>query len=213
MPPRIDLTGQKFGRLTVTGYSHTTNRKSFWRCVCECGNTTIVYGESLKKGHTQSCGCLQREITRRRVLKHGQRHSRLYRIWCDMKTRCYSPNRKIFKYYGGRGIIVCDEWKNDFQTFYDWATANGYHDDLTIDRIDVNGNYCPENCRWITMKEQCNNRTSNHLLTYNGRTMTIAEWSEETNISSRTIEQRLNRHGWSVDRALTTPVRPLKKEK
>lgn len=213
MPPRIDLTGQKFGRLTVTGYSHTTNRKPYWHCVCECGNTTIVYGADLKKGHTKSCGCLQRKITRERVFKHGQRHSRLYRIWCDMKTRCYNPNCRTFKYYGDRSITVCDEWKNDFQAFCDWAMANGYHNDLSIDRIDVNGNYCPENCRWATPQEQASNRTSNHLLTYNGHTMTMKKWSEEVGIPFRVLEQRLNRHGWETERALTTPVRPLKKEK
>ena len=213
MPPRIDLTGQKFGRLTVVGYSHTKNGNSYWHCVCECGNVTIVYGRDLKNGNTKSCGCLSREITRERVFKHGQRHSRLYHIWRDMKKRCCNPHSHDYQCYGGRGITVCDEWKTDFQAFYNWAMANGYREDLTIDRIDVNGGYNPLNCRWATMKEQCNNRTSNRLLTYNGLTITMAEWAQKANIPYRVVKDRINRCGWSVDRALTTPVQSHKKEK
>ena len=132
--------------------------------------------------------------------------------WYNIKRRCYDPTDRNFKDYGGRGITVCVEWKNDFKSFYDWAMANGYLDNLTIDRIDVNGNYCPDNCRWATIYEQANNKRNNHLLTYNGCTTTMAEWSRKAKIPYRTLINRINVLGWPVDKALTTPVRPLKKK-
>lgn len=130
----------------------------------------------------------------------------LYVVWQGMIRRCTYKRHKNFSDYGGRGIKVCDEWRNDFQAFHDWAMANGYADGLTIDRIDNNGNYCPENCRWTTMKEQCNNRRNNHLLTFYGETRTMTEWAELTGISLYTLNSRLNKLGWSVERALSTPV-------
>lgn len=137
--------------------------------------------------------------------KHGMSHSRLHNIWSNMKTRCFTKSYYLYELYGGRGITVCEEWKNDFLSFYTWSMSHGYSENLTLDRIDNNGNYSPENCRWTTMKEQASNRRSNHLLTLNGETKTISEWSKVVGIERRTIQRRL-KLGWTVEKALTTPV-------
>lgn len=155
----IDLTGQRFGRLTVVRKSGKDNfRNSTWECICDCGNSSIVSSVNLRNGNTKSCGCYGRERKRNANKTHGMTGSRLHRIWKAMRTRCYNRNFFGFKYYGGRGISICDEWKNDFQAFYDWAMKNGYSDNLTIDRINTNGNYEPSNCRWVTMAEQNKNK-------------------------------------------------------
>ena len=136
----------------------TINKRTRWVCRCECGSEVVVEAYSLKTGHTQSCGCFQREATSAANRTHGKRKTRLYRIWVCMKTRCYQKSYHAYRHYGGRGITVCDEWLNNFQGFYDWANANGYSDELSIDRIDVNGCYSPQNCRWVTMAEQNKNK-------------------------------------------------------
>ena len=136
--------------------------------------------------------------------KHGKSRSRLYHIWTSMKQRCANQNAINFEYYGGKGISVCDEWKNDFKSFYEWAMANGYSDDLTIERINNNQNYCPENCRWATNKEQQNHTSYNSLYTYNGETHSVMQWAEKVGISANMLYKRLHR-GWDIARALTTP--------
>jgi hypothetical protein len=202
----IDLTGQKFDKLTVIKRDCSKNGKALWLCRCDCGNEIIVNSNSLRSGNTHSCGCLQKEIVKNIGLankKHGMFGTRLYQIWADMKRRCENKNFEQYHYYGGRGIKVCDEW-NSFLVFQQWANLNGYRDDLTLDRIDPDGDYYPDNCRWATWEEQENNRRNNHLLTYNGKTQTISQWARETNIPKNTLLARINYLNWDIEKALTT---------
>lgn len=138
------------------------------------------------------------------AVKHGMAGTRLYRIWIGMKNRCNDPKHVKYDDYGGRGITVCEAWEHNSKAFCDWAMANGYTDELTLDRVDVNGNYCPENCRWATWKEQHNNRRNNIVVTFNGKTQTLPRWAEETGIDHHKLFMRLSR-GWSAERTLTTP--------
>lgn len=158
----IDLIGQKFGRLTVINraenYVPPSKKKKVarWECQCECGNEVIVRGDALRSGLIKSCGCFKKDFAYglgKGCATHKQTKTRLYNIWGKMKSRCYKTSNNRYKNYGGRGITVCDEWKDDFPAFYEWAMANGYADNLSIDRIDNNGNYCPSNCRWISLSE------------------------------------------------------------
>lgn len=198
-----DRIGQVFGRLTVIDVL----KNGMVSVKCKCGTVKEVKYYDLQHGKIVSCGCWNRERTTKMNTTHNQSHNRIYMTWQDMKKRCYSVKNKGYHNYGGRGIKVCEEWKNDFQSFYDWAMANGYTDELTIDRIDVNGNYEPNNCRWATIKEQGFNRRNNHLLTFNGVTKTMMEWSMETGLNYDCIRARINDYGWSVEKALTTQSR------
>ena len=207
-----DLAGQKFGRLTVVrrGTTHVLpsgQRQTMWDCLCDCGNTTTVNTGNLKSGRVVSCGCYNREVQKRRCRgTHGYSRTRLYDIWHKMRQRCSWERAEYYDRYGGRGISVCQEWDEDFSAFCVWALQNGYSDSLSIDRIDVDGDYEPTNCRWSTMKVQENNRTNNVVVGYEGKSLTLAEWADEYGLKYTTFYERLKR-GWSFHDALTKPVR------
>ena len=190
-----DMSGMKFGRLTIIKEVERRNGRIAWECKCDCGNTIVITSENLKYGHTQSCGCYQRERAKEAHTKHGDTKSRLFMILQDMKARCYNPKNNRYYRYGARGICICEKWldkENGYINFKKWAIENGYADNLTIDRIDVNGNYEPENCKWSTNKEQSNNRSTNRYIEYNGQKKTMSEWSDITGIAYHTIQNRLN---------------------
>ena len=203
MPKFKDLTGQRFGYLTIIKKAgKSKNNKTLWLCKCDCGNEKICIGNDLITGRTKSCGCLRKKGSQR---THGFRYTRLYYIWQGIKKRCLNKNTPNYYIYGGRGIAICDEWKNDFKVFHDWAFANGYDEnakrgDCTIERIDVNGNYEPSNCRWATMKEQCRNTRSNNLITYNNETRCLMDWSYILNINYDTLLNRFKK-GWTIEKA------------
>lgn len=205
MNSKYDLTGKKFERLTVIKrVENSKSGQTRWLCRCDCGNETIVWGGHLRSGHTRSCGCINKEVCAKlpHNAKHGLHETRLYRIWNGIKNRTNLNNKKpLYKNYSGRGITICEEWQ-EFLPFYNWAMQNGYKDNLTIDRIDVNGNYEPTNCRWATYKEQQNNRRNNVFLEYNGERHTLAEWEEKLNMNRGLLKNRI-KNGWNVERALT----------
>lgn len=208
----IDLTGRRFNRWTVIGYDakRSTRDYKYWICRCDCGTVKSVLRTSLVNNRSMSCGCHSIEAARHRKNAHHESKSRLYNVWVKMRGRCNDPNDTRYAQYGWRGISVCKEWE-DYFTFKEWAINNGYDKDApygqcTLDRIDVNGNYQPDNCRWISMKEQSYNRRSNRRLTYNGETLTVREWEEKQHFRKGIIESRLHR-GWDEVRAITTPIR------
>lgn len=201
-----DLTGQKFGRLTPISKVRMPNNRIGWNCICDCGKSKNIDSSSLISEKTQSCGCLHKEIIAENSLTHNMSKGRLYSIWISMKKRCYNPNSEDYKYYGGRGIKICKEWKLDFMNFYTWANLNGYKDNLTIDRIDSNGDYCPENCQWITKSEN-SRKAHNRYITFMDKTMNLVEWTNYTGLPENVIQQRLNKYGWSVENALTTKAK------
>lgn len=216
-----DISGQKFGRLVALyPTTPTKNGNMKWLCRCECGNEIIVDNQSLKKGATKSCGCLAKEICILTHTKHKMYKTKLNSVWNSMKQRCSNPNHIQYHNYGGRGIKVCPEWNdkiNGFMNFYNWAMQNGYNKNAkfqqcTLDRINNNGNYEPNNCRWVTIEEQCNNRRTNHYITYNQETHTIAEWSKILNINRYTLYDRINKSNMSIEKALTKKVNHKNKE-
>jgi len=201
----IDLTGNKYGRLTVLRRLPNKGNKTMWECRCDCGNVTAVPAGALNSGNTKSCGCLHLETVKTMHVTHNLRYTRLWRVWSHMKDRCNNPNNKDYNLYGGRGITYCTEWES-LQQFAEWAMSSGYADDLTIDRIDPNGNYCPENCRWATRLEQSRNLRTVRWLSYNGETHTIGEWAEILGVKQGSLASRIQR-GWTVEDALTRPYR------
>ena len=207
MAKHQDLTGMVFGRLTVLREAEKKKPGVYlWECECSCENHThvIVEGSNLKNGNTKSCGCLHREavVARNKAGRnHEEKYDRLYRIWKAMQHRCYSENDEHYHHYGGKGIVICDEWLSDFDNFVNWSINNGYNDTLTIDRVDSNKNYCPENCRWITQKEQTNNTSRNKYLEYKGRKQTLAQWCEELGLNYSRTKARINACGWTIEEA------------
>ena len=215
---RSNLINRRFGKLLVVKFSNikTYKNKSSqtqWLCKCDCGNEIVVSGNSLISGNTTSCGCYLQELR----IKHNKSHDRLYAIYKSMLHRCYSPKSRSYRSHGKRGITVCKEWQitenyNGMNNFYEWALSNGYQDNLTIDRIDNNGNYEPSNCRWTTYVTQGNNRSNNHMITYNGETKTMAEWAREYNIPYNTFAWRINKSKWDIEKSLNTPVNSNKRK-
>ena len=187
--------GKTFSRWTIIGDKIKKHNHTYYLCKCICGTEKYVGFDNLITWKTKSCGCLRVETTQKRAKVHGKTGTRLYRVWQGIKRRCYNVNEPKYSNYGGRGIIMCDEWKNDYTAFEKWALENGYDKDAeygkcTIDRIDVDGNYEPNNCQWITSQEQNNNRTTTIKVTYNGKTQSIKKWSDEIGIPYSTIIQR-----------------------
>jgi len=218
MPRRSDLVGKRFGRLVVLEPSFTKYTKLHWKCLCDCGNITNVQTEYLTHGNTKSCGCLQREILsnigKEVNTTHGQTNTRLFNLWSKIKSRCYCKGSSGYHNYGGRGIIMCDEWKNDFLNFKNWAIKNGYREEilpngrnkLTIDRIDNNGNYEPNNCRWTTYKQQARNKRTNKIYEYNGKQLCLSELAEICGLGKNTLRYRLEA-GYPIEKAMFTKSR------
>ena len=213
-----DLTGERYGRLTVVRHVDRPQQyqnRQFWLVQCDCGEERVMSSSEWNRHARMSCGCYQRESASKRAfeqhLTHGKTGTRLYAIWSSMIRRCETKSCKEYPLYGGRGISVCDEWRKDFTAFEKWMLEHGYDDSAprgqcTLDRKDNDGNYCPENCRVATQKEQSRNRRSNRLLTYNGVTKTMVEWAEEYGLSVGTLRDRLS-YGWSIEECLTKPLR------
>lgn len=192
---RVDKNGKE-----IKSYSY------LFECNCTCGKSTIVALNNLRSGKQVSCGCHKNAQTSKRNFKHGIQNKRLLGLWNAMKQRCNNPKNHAYKYYGGRGIKICDEWL-EFKTFYEWAMKNGYEENLTIDRIDNDGDYCPKNCRWSNRFVQANNKRNNVFVEFNGDRKTISEWARIIGIKQPTLSNRINNLGWSIDKAFTTPVR------
>lgn len=215
MGKRIDLIGERFGRLTVIekgGYLYGNRRA--WLCACECGETKVIYGASLRQGKTRSCGCLKDEVSGALIgaasRTHGEGHNKTieYNSWVSMRQRCLNPNNPAYKDYGGRGIKICDRW-NKYENFL--ADMGRKPDSsYSIERVENNKGYSPENCKWATMEEQCNNRRSNTLITFNGKTATLAMWSKESGTPVERIIKRIST-GWNIKDALFKPVRKMTK--
>lgn len=205
----IDLVGEKFGKLTVTDMVRKNNR-TYCICICECGNIKTISQSHLRSGNTKSCGCWQKDHARILFTKHKKSTCDLYGVWQTMKQRCVNHNHKNYKNYGGRNIKVCDEWLCDFQLFYYWAICNGYKKGLTLDRINVNGDYEPTNCRWVTQLEQQNNRRNNILIEYKGDTKTLSQWGRKLGINVTTLYKRIFINNWDIEKSFTTPVRKYK---
>lgn len=198
----IDISGNRYGRLVAINPIRKNNG-IYWVCKCDCGNTTEVLPQHLNRGLIRSCGCLRKDVSSKKNKKHGMSKTRLYKEWAGIIQRCTNPNSTSYVRYGKKGIDICREWLS-FDPFKDWALSNGYSDELTIDRIDNDKGYSPDNCRWATYEEQAHNQKTNKNLEYNGETMTMAEWARKLGISSSSLYGRLKR-GWSIDKALSTP--------
>lgn len=203
-----NLTGQRFGRLTVTSfaeyrYQPCGRKNAYWNCLCDCGNTKVIKGGQLLRGGTKSCGCLAHDIR----YKGGK--SKLYDVLRMMKKRCNDKSCKQYADYGGRGIKVCDKWSNGldgYRNFRSWAEKNGYKEGLTIDRIDNDKGYSPQNCRWVTVKDQCRNKRNNIRITLDGKTQTFTEWCEEYGVPFDLAYNRYHALGWEPIDAFTKPV-------
>lgn len=210
MENRLDLVGKKFGRLTVIKFDSKDKRgKLKWLCRCDCGKEKVVLGSRLKDGNTKSCGCLRIEKVKQRFTTHGYtkgKPTKTYDTWQHIIQRCTNPNDQQHKNYGGRGITVCEQWSGENGFIHFLEDMGEKPKGLSIDRIENDLGYFKENCRWATQKEQSRNQSSNHLITFNGKTQCITDWAEETGINKRTFYTRV-RLGWSIEKIFNTPVR------
>ena len=202
MPNFKNLTGEKFGRLTVIGVSRKVesgNRERYyWRCKCDCGNEKEVRTDCLTSGLVKSCGCLKKDqdkINLTKYHKHKLSHTKLWDTYYGMKSRCYDKTDKRYSDYGGRGIEICPEWLENFENFVSWSLENGFDDNLQIDRIDNDSGYSPQNCRWVSIKENCRNRRSNVMIEYQGKMITLVELSEILNIPYKTAYSKYRKYG------------------
>lgn len=210
MPKYVEMIGKSFGRLTVISRAENDkNGTARWLCRCECGNEITTWGTCLRNGNTKSCGCLNDEVRHKSKKITARKNERLYTIWKNLRQRCTNPNSISYKNYGARGITVCEEW-NDYIVFKKWAFSNGYNDSLSIDRKDVNGNYCPENCKWSDDEEQANNKRNNVKYFVNGEYLTLPQVAKKYNISFGALRTRLQ-NGWNIENAISIPVRKHKK--
>lgn len=208
-----DLTGQKFGKLTVIKRAENDNRGNVqWLCQCECGNKKVVRGSSLKSGNSHSCGCLAIENVKTIMSTHKMAKTRLYKIWAGMKQRCINPNTTGFENYGGRGIDYIPEWEN-FETFKEWAIQSGYNDTLTIDRIDVNKGYSPQNCRWANETQQARNKRSNLYFTHQNQTRCLKDWATYLKIDYLLLYGRIVTRHWDFEKAINTPIMENRRNK
>jgi len=198
----VDMVGERHGRLTVLSREPNSNSgKAKWLCICECERYKVVSRSDLISKKITSCGCYRKEtasLSGKSCATHGDTNTRLHRIWCGMKQRANYQNGKQYDRYGGRGISICDEWASDYTAFKHWALQSGYADKLTIDRINNDGDYAPNNCKWSTYKEQENNRCNNTIIEVAGETHTLSEWSDISGISAATLSFRL-KHGWQLE--------------
>ena len=195
-----DITGQRFGKLVAISPTsqRSDNGSVIWECHCDCGNDVLVPLNDLRRKAKQSCGCLAK--------KHGLSKSKIYKVWCSMKARCNNPHGESYKNYGSRGITICDRWNgpDGFKNFY--ADMGEAPRGMSLDRIDNDKGYSPENCRWATRKQQQNNTRSNRYITMNGQTKTIHEWCDEYGIDYETVRRRIDTYHWTEQEAITTPV-------
>lgn len=204
-----DRIGQKFGRMTIIAYEPIKHRGRYV-CQCECGTIKSVDCSQLIDGRIKSCGCFAKELAKEKLKSitlnttHHKSKTRLYKIWLDIKQRCCNPKQKVYKWYGTKGIKVCEEWKNDFIAFEKWSIENGYAENLTIDRIDNKGNYEPNNCRWVDFKTQSRNKSNTILIAHNGKTQCLKDWCNELGKSYPTIQNRIQ-NGWQPKIALLVP--------
>lgn len=206
----IDLTGKEFGWLTVVGLDHMERKgihnRPYWKCVCKCGTEKVISSDSLRRG-TLSCGCYRKIVNQIRMYRGGADRHRLHGVLRMAKKRCEDPSCEFYHNYGARGIKVCDEWQGSdgLDRFYRWAMSHGYKQGLTLDRIDNNKGYSPDNCQFVTRKYQSNNKRNNVYFTFDGVTKTLAEWCEYYKVPYGRVEARLTKMGWDIEDALFTP--------
>ena len=211
MGTKEDIAGKKYNRLTLVRPAYKKGTRWIWECLCDCGNITFLESYAVKSGHTKSCGCLYLETRGKTRLVHGgcKELASLYHIWENMKARCFNPKSANYSHYGARGITVCDEWRQDFQSFINWSVANNYEYGLSIERLNVDGNYEPTNCKWIPRNAQGRNKRNSRRVIVDGEEVSLSEYfysqKAEESIDYYNFSCRISL-GWTLEKALSTPV-------